>query len=51
MHCSGFGYRSKNIPDPGGRKLAACCNIVPGLNSITAGKIKIQDEPEILLIF
>jgi len=20
MHCSGFGYRSKNIPDPGGRK-------------------------------
>jgi len=32
-------------------KLAACCNIVPGLNSIYRWENKIQDEPEILLIF
>jgi periplasmic divalent cation tolerance protein len=31
-------------------KLAACCNIVPGLNSIYRWENKIQDETELLLI-
>jgi periplasmic divalent cation tolerance protein len=31
-------------------KLAACCNIVPGLNSIYSWENKIQDETELLLI-
>lgn len=31
-------------------KLAACCNIVPGLTSIYSWENKIQDETELLLI-
>jgi periplasmic divalent cation tolerance protein len=31
-------------------KLAACCNIVSGLNSIYSWENKIQDETELLLI-
>jgi periplasmic divalent cation tolerance protein len=31
-------------------KLTACCNIVPGINSIYRWENKIQVEPELLLI-
>lgn len=32
------------------RKLAACCNIVPGLRSIYVWKDEIQDDKEMLLL-
>ncbi|MFZ0391689.1 MAG: divalent-cation tolerance protein CutA [Calditrichia bacterium] len=31
-------------------KLAACCNIIPGLTSIYRWKEKVEKEPELLLI-
>lgn len=49
------------VPDAGaaaeiGRKaveerLAACCNIIPGLRSIYVWKGKVSDEPEVLCLF